>query len=878
MTLTLSDFPRFFAAVNSSHRPFPWQTRLVQTIWSEGKWPSAITAPTGSGKSAVVEAHIFLTALTAVDVAARRLPRRLCVVVDRRALVDSQADRAARVLEWLDSSSDPLAAEMTSALHTLIIDQDSRPVVLANLRGGIASDRSWIDDPSACAVVSATPDMWGSRLLMRGYGTSKGARAREAGLLGLDSVVVIDEAHLSRQLLGTARWVADFTSESAWKIGVPGLQVVESSATARIENGGTAIGISDADFDDPGLASRMTRPKPVKFVESGDWNGGRATAKYVGTLVEEALRLHENASGGTVGCIVNNVDTAAKLADSLSKEVGQDCPCWVGPMRPMDVEAIKTDYPDLFGLPRAGEHPTAPFLVATQTVEVGIDVDFSGLLTELAPADSLAQRFGRVNRKGLREEGLITVVGPTEDAIKDQMPYLADDLRTGRFWLRELSVPEGASPQRIMSCPPPSKSPEREIVKFPHAGDVMRWEATSDTMLADEELELWIRDSLQPDRLQAGLVVRATLPEDDAVILPLLDATPPVADEIFPVSVCVLRSLTAKILGSGGRDARAFLYRDSEVNALVVSEDGSVDVRSGDIVIVDICHAVTRRGVVVPDATRPEPLRSWDADAIRIIVKGKPGAHWLTDLIGVGDEEAQERFAQAGEEGLIARGPVLDDAVELPWIVVRPETIVSDNDSIRQVWTPAQHLVTLETHQESVADRAKFLSDSIGLDSGIGDLLYLAGLHHDDGKADWRFQKYRLDAPDGTPLAKSPGRSAQQVVRRQSTGGLPRGWRHELRSVAVAWPVIGTGSDRELAARLIGTSHGHGRILPQADARSLASDSDSAEVRERIDELFVNGEWCSLMNRTSHRLGAWTCCFLEAVIRAADCRVSKEGS
>ena len=39
-------------------------------------------------------------------------------------------------------------------------------------------------------------------------------------------------------------------------------------------------------------------------------------------------------------------------------------------------------------------------VVATQTLEVGIDVDFADLVTELAPASSLAQRFGRVNRLG----------------------------------------------------------------------------------------------------------------------------------------------------------------------------------------------------------------------------------------------------------------------------------------------------------------------------------------------------------------------------------------------------------------------------------------------------------------------------------------------
>lgn len=45
-------------------------------------------------------------------------------------------------------------------------------------------------------------------------------------------------------------------------------------------------------------------------------------------------------------------------------------------------------------------------LVATQVVEVSLDVSFDTIFTEIAPVDDLLQRFGRVNRYGKHSEGV----------------------------------------------------------------------------------------------------------------------------------------------------------------------------------------------------------------------------------------------------------------------------------------------------------------------------------------------------------------------------------------------------------------------------------------------------------------------------------------
>jgi len=160
------------------HPPFRWQMRLLRRML-DGNAPRFVDIPTGLGKTSVMALWLIALAEGA------RLPRRLVYVVDRRVVVD-QATRFA----------ERLRANMLRELAEKLGLEADAELPISTLRGGFADNRDWLEDPSKPAIVVGTIDMIGSRLLFEGYGVSRGMRPYHAGLLGVDALVLLDEAHL----------------------------------------------------------------------------------------------------------------------------------------------------------------------------------------------------------------------------------------------------------------------------------------------------------------------------------------------------------------------------------------------------------------------------------------------------------------------------------------------------------------------------------------------------------------------------------------------------------------------------------------------------------------------------------------------------------
>ena len=122
---------------------------------------------------------------------------------------------------------------------------------------------------------------------------------------------------------------------------------------------------------------------------------------------------------------MNRVATAKAVHEQL-EHLGHQSTLLTGRMRPLDrdrvtagVEVLRT------GQPR--ESLSSRFVVATQTLEVGADLDFDGLVTECASVDALRQRFGRLNRAGRPIAARAVVVAQSAQVGRsspDQIPSM----------------------------------------------------------------------------------------------------------------------------------------------------------------------------------------------------------------------------------------------------------------------------------------------------------------------------------------------------------------------------------------------------------------------------------------------------------------------
>ncbi len=610
-------FGEFFDALYG-YGPFPWQAELARRVAEASPdapcWPDALALPTAAGKTACIDMAVFALACQSNRAPQERAaPRRIFFVVDRRVIVDETFERARNLASKLRNAHDDGIVK-TVADRLRLLSGEEEPLACFRLRGGMYRDDAWARSPLQPTVVVTTVDQFGSRLLFRGYGSSAGMRPIHAGLAANDCLILLDEAHCAnpfRQMVDAVERYRQWAEKSSG-IGATPFHFTLISATppADIEDSITA---KDEDRRHPVLGRRLNASKPAKLVVARSARGDNAPEGLARRISDEAVKLVSDERKA-IGVIVNRVATAKLVYETLRK-AAEDVTLLTGRMRAIDRDEVVHGLDSL--KTGAEREERTRFIVSTQTLEVGADLDFDGLVTECASLDALRQRFGRLNRNGRPLEARATIViradqtNPNSKTADD--PVYGTALSETWQWLNTKAINdevdfgyaamEGIIPVGDELGNLTQQAPDAPVMLPAH---VDAWAQTSPRPTPDPDVSLFLRG---PDRgaPEAQVCWRADLqpgmPQDRQI--EIVSLCPPASSECVSVPIHILGSWLAgnlsvhnpddsdiegakvpdatESLASRGRRRQVLCWRGPDDSRLIASR---ADLRPGDTLVI----------------------------------------------------------------------------------------------------------------------------------------------------------------------------------------------------------------------------------------------------------------------------------------------------
>lgn len=805
----------------TGNKPFPWQRALYEQFISgrADNIPAICDLPTGVGKTSVIAVWLLARARGA------NVPRRLVYVVNRRTVVDQTTNEVERYWRKRSAANIPDFA-------------------ISTLRGQFADNREWSADPSRPAVICGTVDMIGSRLLFSGYGVGFKSKPLHAGLLGQDVLLVHDEAHLEpafQELIEAIRREQCRCNEFGR------FHVMELTATTRSSDrcpATTPFALGSEDRTHPIIKARVEAHKQLSLTPAED----DKPATIGGKIADIAAGYKD--SNAAVLVFVRTLDAVAVIERELRK-TRRPVVLLTGTMRGKERdELVGTSEFGRFLKQAAGADGTV-YLVCTSAGEVGVDMSADHMVCDLSTFESMAQRFGRVNRYGERTDTRIDVVYP---AKFDENDKLAPARRATLGLLRKLAG--DASPLRLGSLDrrdrhaafaPVPEIPQATEILFdawslttirgqmpgrppvePYLHGIAEWEPPQTHLAWREEVEIVTGDLLERDR-----------PED------LLEDYPLLPHEL-------LRDRSDRVF----KHLQTLAERHADKPVWLIDEGGAADPNwtLGKLAERDQKERINNRTVLLPPSVGGLAGGMLDgaseiADDVADIPAPLPGARVrvMSDDRDYDSKTERMRRVRSIEIGL----PEDDDGAQSrqwDWY----ESIPPDAGET------ARKPVAWETHVGDVVHNTTRIVAGLSLPGEIGAAVVLAAELHDHGKRRERFQAMLGNRHYPQALWAKGGRRGAR---------LPEPFRHEFASVfdALDDARLGALSDdmRELALHLIAAHHGRARPHFPADE---AFDPD----RPVSDAEALVTETPRRFARLQRKYGRWGLAYLESLLRAAD--------
>lgn len=870
------NFDVSFSQLTGWEEPFPWQRTLFTEL--TGKlFRDTYDIPTGLGKTSIIA--IWLLAL-AHHVRADTLagyPIRLVYVVNRRTVVDQATREAEQLREAL--AVVPELRTIADALKSLAVRPSVSALAISTLRGQFADNAEWRDDPARPAVIIGTVDMIGSRLLFSGYGRGYKSRPLHAGFLGQDALLVHDEAHIEPAF---QELVDSVQLEQHRCHDFRPFRVIALTATAR--SGGNRFQLGDADRDHPVVKKRIGAEKWIEFRRVAD------EQKIEDEVTRCALR--HSASGQAILLFLRKLDHVDKVKADLRKA---NLPVQVltGTMRGLERDALATADP-IFArfMPRTAvtPHSGTVYLVCTSAGEVGVNISADHLVCDLTPFDSMAQRFGRVNRFGNGNACIDVVHESTRDAKKKDdryeqarwitlellrsLPHKAAGHDASPAALGELPADE----RQAAFTPPPEILPVSDILfdawaltsvreKLPGRPPVAdwlhgvaEWEPPETHLAWREEVERLKgealtqykpRDLLDDYPLKPHELLRDQTSRVFAHLETIAERCPDLfawIDSGGEVRVLSLRELLEK-----NRQKKPVVNLDDCTVLLPPAAGGlgfSHEGRSTGMLDGNATFDETRRADYdVADkptngASEPSRCRVWDDDEV-------PAAMRLVRTIDLRSDAVEEYDEDEDDED--------EQQPHRFWRwYVRPRS--ADDEGSRT----AREVQELKAHLQSAEQFAIAIVTKVGLRHTEATAVTLAAGLHDLGKHRkiWQRSIRNTDYPD-VVLAKSGGRMWPLDLN---------DYRHELGSLIDVAKEADLGRQtpevQDLTLHLIAAHHGRARPhFPAGETFDPErSDRDVAEAIREVPRRFA---------RLQRKYGRWGLAYLESLVRAADALASQ---
>jgi CRISPR-associated endonuclease/helicase Cas3 len=854
----------------TDYPPMRWQRRLFKCFF-ENDLPMICDLPTGIGKTSVMAVWYLARR------AGGRLPRRLVYVVDRRAVVDQASSVADKIKERSGDGK----------------------LRVSTLRGQHADKGEWLEDPTAPAIIVGTVDMIGSRLLFSGYGVSRKMRPYHAGLLGVDTLVVLDESHLVppfERLLDAVEAKTDLwpRTELHRAIVLP-FKLLSLSATGH-ERGAKVFRLDEKkkDLDDDVVKGRLgakkrLRIEPTKGVTLAE-TLGRQAWELCGNG-KEAVRILVYSDSREVA-----EKTKRALEDTAKGDRKNRIPpsdihepeLFVGARRVKersDAEQKLRSLGFLAGSDIKLDRPA--FIVATSAGEVGVDLDADHMVCDLVPWERMVQRLGRVNRLG-KGDAQVVIVHQGEPQPKKPGAPTQKEIRAMIAW-RTLSIldslPNGSridvSPGAIRELKARAQTDTKLQEKISAATTPLPLypaltralvDAWSMTTLKKHTgrpgIAAWLRGWVE-EEAQTAIVWRKYLPiriEGGSAtkneVEEFFEAAPPHLSEKLETEswrigdwlieravewkerVPAERTIVAFVLDPDG--ALRHSYKVDELVAIRKDKDrekGLICELADATLIVDARLGGLSDGLLNEDA---------DATGIRT---ADDGGEWPVDV------GFQIRIAKAEEttEGLwrvayefATRRSAEGEALERLLIVT---------DKTEESRAESRHAQLLHEHQSWAERCARRIAQEAGLTGDYAEALAVAARLHDEGKKAWRWQ-LAFNAPKDGVYAKTQGPfvSARLGGYRHEFGSLPHAERDEGFKNLPA-------DLQDLVLHLIAAHHGRARPVIEIEG---CEDAPPSLLESRARDAALR------FARLQKRWGPWGLAWWEALLRAADQQASKE--